>query len=151
MIEVRSIKGSVLLAAADAKHGVFRKRTDRVIALADALEISKRSCWAYIYEERRIPNRVAARFVMHYGEVPENGWREIQMERPYVRRFSKKAISSKSDIEVLAKEVAQQLISAGLADIISGRMANIRGHLQQRPAEDYEIGNLLKLLKEEAK
>ena len=150
MIQVRSIKGSVLLAAADAKHGVFRKRTDRVMALADGLHISQRTCWAYIREERRVPARIAARFSMFYGEVPEDGWRALEMKRDYPSP-RKRLVSRKSDIEVLAKEVAQQLIAAGLADIISGRMANIRGHLQQRPAEDYEIENLLNLFKEEAK
>jgi len=47
-----------------AKHAFPQKSTrGRIEALAEALKISRRSCYAYVAEERRVPEDVEQRFI----------------------------------------------------------------------------------------
>ena len=145
MIAIRSIKGSVLGNAADTKYSTFGNRKDRVIALSKSLDISERSCWAYIREERRVPPSVATKFISEYGEIPDDGWRDVSLRRsyeaPYRRRVAKKEEVSS---EMFAEAIARQLVSAGLAEMIAARIVNIRNHMNHEPNYEDAIADILK-------
>ena len=70
MRTVRSIRGDWMRII--ARHA-FPGKTPRgrIEALADALEISRRSCYAYVAEERRVPEEVELRFIGLFGAVAE--------------------------------------------------------------------------------
>lgn len=89
MTTVRSITGAWLRTVA---KNAFPTKTPRgrVEALADALEISRRSCYAYVAEERRVPEEVEQRFTALFGPVADDGWRLIEMQRPHRVREHKK-------------------------------------------------------------
>ena len=81
MKTVRSISGAWLKTI--AKNAFPSKpHAGRVKALAEALQISARSCYAYVAEERRVPEEVEQRFITLFGKVAEDGWRTIEMQRP---------------------------------------------------------------------
>jgi plasmid maintenance system antidote protein VapI len=65
-----------------AKNAFPQKSTrGRIEALAEALKISRRSCYAYVAEERRVPEDVEARFIQLFGQVAEDGWRTVDLYR----------------------------------------------------------------------
>jgi len=85
---VRSISGAWLKTI--AKNAFPSKPpAGRIEALAVALEISRRSCYAYVAEERRVPEDVELRFIGLFGKVAEDGWRTIEMQRPRYERKQK--------------------------------------------------------------
>ena len=80
MFTVRSIRGDWMRIV--AKHAFPHKSTrGRIEALAEALKISRRSCYAYVAEERRVPEDVEQRFINLFGEVAEDGWRTVDLYR----------------------------------------------------------------------
>ncbi len=80
MFTVRSIRGDWMRIV--AKHAFPQKSTrGRIEALAEALKISRRSCYAYVAEERRVPEDVEQRFISLFGEVAEDGWRTVDLYR----------------------------------------------------------------------
>jgi hypothetical protein len=90
---VRSISGAWLRNT--AKHAFPSKApAARIEALAEALDIGRRSCYAYISEERRVPENVQTRFISLFGEVSEDGWRVVEMHRPHYKRGNKNEITS---------------------------------------------------------
>jgi hypothetical protein len=75
-----------------AKHAFPQKSTrGRIEALAEALKISRRSCYAYVAEERRVPEDVEQRFINLFGEVAEDGWRTVDLYRIRTVQETKKA------------------------------------------------------------
>jgi plasmid maintenance system antidote protein VapI len=77
---VRSIRGDWMRVV--AKNAFPQKSTrGRIEALAEALKISRRSCYAYVAEERRVPEDVEARFIQLFGQVAEDGWRTVDLYR----------------------------------------------------------------------
>lgn len=80
MFTVRSIRGDWMRIV--AKHAFPQKSTrGRIEALAEALKISRRSAYAYVAEERRVPEDVEQRFIELFGEVAEDGWRTVDLYR----------------------------------------------------------------------
>lgn len=80
MITVRSIRGDWMRTV--AKNAWPTKTTrGRIEALAQALEISRRSCYAYVANERRVPEDVERKFIALFGEVADDGWRTIELYR----------------------------------------------------------------------
>lgn len=80
MITVRSIRGDWMRTV--AKNAWPTKTTrGRIEALAQALEISRRSCYAYVADERRVPEEVERKFIALFGEVADDGWRTIELYR----------------------------------------------------------------------
>lgn len=76
MIQVRSVNGAHL-------KSILAMNFPRLYAvampqMARALGISKRTLYAYIQEERRVPEYVEERIISLYGEIPENGWRTVE-------------------------------------------------------------------------
>jgi hypothetical protein len=87
---VRSIRGDWMRIV--AKHAFPHKSTrGRIEALAEALKISRRSCYAYVAEERRVPEDVEQRFINLFGEVAEDGWRTVDLYRIRTVQETKKA------------------------------------------------------------
>lgn len=78
MLTVRSISGDWLRLTAKANYPGMRPRS-QIEALAEALGISRRSCYAYIAEERRVPEPVEARFILLFGTPLPEGWRDITL------------------------------------------------------------------------
>jgi hypothetical protein len=75
-----------------AKHAFPHKSTrGRIEALAEALKISRRSAYAYVAEERRVPEDVEQRFISLFGEVAEDGWRTVDLYRIRTVQETKKA------------------------------------------------------------
>ena len=80
MFTVRSIRGDWMRTV--AKNAFPQKSTrGRIEALAEALKISRRSCYAYVAEERRVPEEVEQRFIALFGDVADDGWRTIDLYR----------------------------------------------------------------------
>jgi predicted transcriptional regulator len=77
---VRSIRGDWMRIV--AKNAFPQKSTrGRIEALAEALKISRRSCYAYVAEERRVPEDVEARFIQRFGQIADDGWRTVDLYR----------------------------------------------------------------------
>lgn len=90
MFTVRSIRGDWMRIV--AKHAFPQKSTrGRIEALAEALKISRRSAYAYVAEERRVPEDVEQRFIQLFGEVAEDGWRTVDLYRIRTVQEPKKA------------------------------------------------------------
>jgi hypothetical protein len=64
----------------------FKGPRGRVEALADALEITRRSCYAYVSEERRVPEDIEQRFIALFGPVAEDGWRTVEVSHTRSRK-----------------------------------------------------------------
>lgn len=98
MKTVRSISGAWLKTI--AKNAFPSKsHAGRVKALAEALQISARSCYAYVAEERRMPEAVEMRFIGLFGNVAEDGWRVVEMKRPSYKREPEVLIDKKPTVE----------------------------------------------------
>lgn len=102
MFTVRSIRGDWMRIV--AKHAFPQKSTrGRIEALAEALKISRRSAYAYVAEERRVPEDVEQRFIQLFGEVAEDGWRTVDLYRIRTVQEPKKtarpAISREKSVE----------------------------------------------------
>ena len=78
---VRSISGAWMKVI--AKHA-FPERSPRgrIESLATTLQISRRSCYAYVAEERRVPEDVERRFIALFGEPTDDAWRTVELQRP---------------------------------------------------------------------
>jgi hypothetical protein len=99
---VRSIRGDWMRTV--ARNAFPQKSTrGRIEALAEALKISRRSCYAYVAEERRVPEDVEQRFINLFGEVAEDGWRTVDLYRIRAVQETKKtarpAISREKSVE----------------------------------------------------
>jgi hypothetical protein len=81
MKEIRSISGDWLRLTAKHSYPKTRSR-EQVRRMAQDLNISLRSCYAYIAEERRVPEQVEQRFIALFGEPAEDAWRSIELTRP---------------------------------------------------------------------
>ena len=102
MFTVRSIRGDWMRTV--AKNAFPQKSTrGRIEALAEALKISRRSAYAYVAEERRVPEDVEQRFIQLFGEVAEDGWRTVDLYRIRTVQEPKKtarpAISREKSVE----------------------------------------------------
>jgi len=87
---VRSIRGDWMRVV--AKNAFPQKSTrGRIEALAEALKISRRSAYAYVAEERRVPEDVEARFIGLFGDIPDDGWRTVDLYRIRTVQETKKA------------------------------------------------------------
>tara|TARA_R110000868_G_scaffold118560_1_gene314398 strand:+ start:2105 stop:2737 length:633 start_codon:yes stop_codon:yes gene_type:complete len=83
MKTVRSISGAWMKVVARNAFPYKRPR-GRIEALADALQIRSRTCYAYISEERRVPEDIEQRFIALFGPVAEDGYRTVQIN--YARK-----------------------------------------------------------------
>ena len=104
MFTVRSIRGDWMRIV--AKHAFPQKSTrGRIEALAEALKISRRSCYAYVAEERRVPEDVEQRFISLFGEVAEDGWRTVDLYRirtvqdPKTKKAPRPALTREKSVE----------------------------------------------------
>lgn len=85
MPTVRSIRGAWMKVIARQAFP-FKGPRGRVEALADALEITRRSCYAYVSEERRVPEDIEQRFIALFGPVAEDGWRTVEVSHTRSRK-----------------------------------------------------------------
>jgi hypothetical protein len=102
-----------------AKHAFPQKSTrGRIEALAEALKISRRSCYAYVAEERRVPEDVEQRFINLFGEVAEDGWRTVDLYRIRTVQETKKvprpAISREKTVEGRLTWIDQAMRSSSI-------------------------------------
>jgi len=77
---VRSIRGDWMKVVAK-NTWPHKSSQGRIEELAKALKISRRSCYAYVAEERRVPEDVEQRFIALFGEIAEDGWRTLDLYR----------------------------------------------------------------------
>jgi hypothetical protein len=94
MRTVRSISGAWMKTVARNAFP-FKRPRGRIEALADALEIRSRTCYAYISEERRVPEDIEQRFIALFWPIAEDGYRTVEIK--YARNRS--AYKSKPDGE----------------------------------------------------
>jgi len=92
MKTVRSITGAWMKVVARNAFPYKRPR-GRIEALADALQIRSRTCYAYISEERRVPEDIEQRFIALFGPVAEDGYRAVEIK--YARK--RNAYNSQAD------------------------------------------------------
>jgi plasmid maintenance system antidote protein VapI len=76
VIQVRSVNGAHLKRILSVNYP--RLYSVAIPQMARALGISKRTLYAYIQEERRVPEYVEERIINLYGEIPETGWRTVE-------------------------------------------------------------------------
>ena len=117
MFTVRSIRGDWMRIV--AKHAFPHKSTrGRIEALAEALKISRRSAYAYVAEERRVPEDVEQRFINLFGEVAEDGWRTVDLYRIRTVQETKKtprpAISREKTVEGRLTWIDQAMRSSSI-------------------------------------
>ena len=108
MFTVRSIRGDWMKTVAKNAFPT-RSSRGRIEALAEALGISRRSCYAYVAEERRVPEDVERKFIELFGNVADDGWRTIDLFRV---RSSKNAEEKKPRpvrVRGLTKEKSAEL------------------------------------------
>jgi len=90
---VRSIRGDWMKVVAK-NTWPHKSSQGRIEELAKALKISRRSCYAYVAEERRVPEEVEQRFISLFGEIADDGWRTLDLYRfrtPAERKVKKPA------------------------------------------------------------
>lgn len=105
MFTVRSIRGDWMKVV--AKNAFPQKSTrGRIEALAEALKISRRSCYAYVAEERRVPEDVEARFISLFGDIPDDGWRTVDLYR--IRTLAEKK-AKKDRRQTMTREKAAEI------------------------------------------
>jgi hypothetical protein len=92
MKTVRSITGAWMKVVARNAFPYKRPR-GRIEALADALQIRSRTCYAYISEERRVPEDIEQRFIALFGPIAEDGYRTVEIK--YARKRT--AYNSQAD------------------------------------------------------
>lgn len=93
MFTVRSIRGDWMKTVAK-NTWPHKSSQGRIEELAKALKISRRSCYAYVAEERRVPEEVEQRFISLFGEIADDGWRTLDLYRfrtPAERKVKKPA------------------------------------------------------------
>lgn len=76
MIKVRSINGAHLRRVLAINYPALYSVA--IPQMARALGISKRTLYAYIQEERRVPEYVEERIINLFGEIPPSAWREVE-------------------------------------------------------------------------
>jgi plasmid maintenance system antidote protein VapI len=116
---VRSIRGDWMRIV--AKHAFPHKSTrGRIEALAEALKISRRSAYAYVAEERRVPEDVEQRFINLFGEVAEDGWRTVDLYRirtvqeNKAKKMPRPAISREKTVEGRLTWIDQAMRSSSI-------------------------------------
>ena len=119
MFTVRSIRGDWMRIV--AKHAFPHKSTrGRIEALAEALKISRRSAYAYVAEERRVPEDVEQRFINLFGEVAEDGWRTVDLYRirtvqeNKAKKMPRPAISREKTVEGRLTWIDQAMRSSSI-------------------------------------
>jgi hypothetical protein len=136
-----------------AKHAFPHKSTrGRIEALAEALKISRRSAYAYVAEERRVPEDVEQRFINLFGEVAEDGWRTVDLYRIRTVQETKKAprpvISREKTVEgrltwidqamrsssVLSQDLLGHVLGWERNNITYGQIAMIEDGLDEQEA-----------------
>ena len=151
MFTVRSIRGDWMRIV--AKHAFPHKSTrGRIEALAEALKISRRSAYAYVAEERRVPEDVEQRFINLFGEVAEDGWRTVDLYRIRTVQETKKAprpvISREKTVEgrltwidqamrsssVLSQDLLGHVLGWERNNITYGQIAMIEDGLDEQEA-----------------
>ncbi len=75
MFEIKSVNGTHLKRIIALNYP--SQYTTAIPQMARDLGISKRTLYAYIQEERRVPESVENRIVALWGEIPASGWRTI--------------------------------------------------------------------------
>ena len=76
MIKVRSISGAHLRRILAINYPALYAVA--IPQMARELGISKRTLYAYIQEQRRVPEYVEERIINLWGEIPPSGWREVE-------------------------------------------------------------------------
>lgn len=151
MFTVRSIRGDWMRIV--AKHAFPQKSTrGRIEALAEALKISRRSAYAYVAEERRVPEDVEQRFIQLFGEVAEDGWRTVDLYRIRTVQEPKKtarpAISREKSVEgrltwidqairtssILSQDLLGHIVGWERNSITYGQIAMIEEGLDEQEA-----------------
>lgn len=93
MEKVRSISGDWMRITARQAYPGFAPRV-QIEKLAEDLGISRRSAYAYVSEERRVPEGIEERFIRRFGEPAPDAWREVTLyahsTSPNVKRSAKK-------------------------------------------------------------
>ena len=89
MIQVRSVNGAHLKRILSVNFP--RLYAVAIPQMARALGISKRTLYAYIQEERRVPESVEERIIELFGEVPASGWRVVTAD--FIRRDQREPIA----------------------------------------------------------
>lgn len=108
MFTVRSIRGDWMKVVAKNAFPT-RSSRGRIEALAEALKISRRSCYAYVAEERRVPEDVERKFILLFGDVPEDGWRTLELYRFRTPAEIREKKRRKANISGMSKERAAEL------------------------------------------
>jgi len=78
MVKVRSISGDWIRLIARQQYPTMKGRS-KYEAMAEVLGCSVRSLYAYIADDRRVPENVEVRFIEAYGEPAPDAWRDIEL------------------------------------------------------------------------
>ena len=81
MIQIRSVNGAHLKHILSLNYPTLHAVA--IPQMARALGISKRTLYAYIQEERRVPEYVEERIISLWGEIPSVGWRVVESLKPH--------------------------------------------------------------------
>ena len=128
MIEIRSVNGAHLRRILSVNYSSLYAVA--VPQMARALDISKRTLYAYIQEERRVPEYVEERIINLWGEIPPSGWRTVQALKPHTitpptspHLPEVRAIDLEVSVDANWTEIAQASVKA-VAENLHGHTMN---------------------------
>jgi hypothetical protein len=84
VIQIRSVSGAHLKHILSVNYPSLY--TTALPQMARDLDISRRTLYAYIQEERRVPEYVEARIIQRWGNIPPSGWRTIVAKHIHTNR-----------------------------------------------------------------
>jgi len=78
VIQIRSVNGAHLKHILSLNYPTLHAVA--IPQMARALGIGKRTLYAYILEERRVPEYIEERIINLWGEIPSSGWRFFEVK-----------------------------------------------------------------------
>lgn len=151
MFEIRSVSGAYLRHILSVNYP--SQYATAIPQMARELGISKRSLYAYIQEERRVPEPVERRLQERYGVIPEAGWRvvtaqwirrapEAEGEAPFVAQ--PEALDLEVGVDASWTEIAKASVTAVAVKLHGHEMGEWVGNPEMLDAD----GNPLDLVSE---
>ena len=149
MIQIRSVNGAHLKHILSANYPSLY--TTALPQMARDLAISRRTLYAYIQEERRVPEYVEARIIHLWGDIPPTGWRNISAKHIHMTKPAEQREPQPSqniDLSVRVDATWTEVAKASVAVVVE----RLHGHTIAEWIGNSEVldkdGNTLDLVAE---
>lgn len=133
MIQIRSVNGAHLKRILSVNYPSLYAVA--IPQMARALGISKRTLYAYIQEERRVPEYIEERIINLWGEIPPSGWRGVEVKHLHTTKPpadphlpQAQAIDLEVSVDANWTEIAQASVIAVAEKLHGHTMGEWAGH-----------------------